>query len=198
MIFPAKAETADRSLRLWLAVGWIGFAVFPWYVIEDGFWGLSWLADGFPFDSDTAPAAFLLAMGEKIWLAPVIFFLGLPLLALGRRKTDPVFAKILLIAGIGGLTYLTVQGFAIGIRGWNGQWLIDMFGTLGDRQFGLGYGAGMAALAFLFFFHPWACGARRHQGRCVCCQRYRFCRRHRGDFHLLSDSANALRRSTGR
>jgi len=152
VIFPAKTETADRSLRLWLAVGWIGFAIFPWYVIEDGFWGLSWLADGFPFDSDTAPAAFLLAMGEKIWLAPVIFFLGLPLLALGRRKTDPVFAKILLIAGIGGLTYLTVQGFAIGIRGWNGQWLVDMFGTLGDRQFGLGYGAGMAALAFLFFF----------------------------------------------
>ena len=151
MISRTKTETANRHLLLWLAVGWAGFAVFPWYVIDDGFWSLGWLLNGFPFDSDTAPAAFLLAQGQKPWLAPVIFFLGLPLLALGRRKSDPVFAKVLLFAGIGGLAFLTVQGFAIGIRGWNGAMLTDWFGPLDDRQFGMGYGAGMAALAFLFF-----------------------------------------------
>ncbi|VAW12165.1 Ferric iron ABC transporter, permease protein [hydrothermal vent metagenome] len=137
-------------MLFWLAVGWIGFAVFPWYALYDGFWDFGWLWGGYPFDSETAPAAFLVAQGQKLWLAPLAFFLGVPLLALGRPKTDPVFARVLLFAGIGGLTYLTVQGFAIGIPGWTGQWLVDWFGPLGDRQFGMGYGAGMAALAFLF------------------------------------------------
>ena len=44
-----------RIIAFWLAVGAAGFAVLPWYVVEDGFWSLVWLTDGWPFDSDYAP-----------------------------------------------------------------------------------------------------------------------------------------------
>lgn len=146
-----QRATADRTVLLWLAVGILGFLLFPWYVIEDGFWGLEWIADGYPFDTEYAPAAFLLAQGEKLWLAPVLPLLMLPLAALGRRKDDPVFSGILIAAGVAGLAYLLLQGFSIGIRGWNWSVLEATFGPLGDRQFGMGYGGAMAALAFLFF-----------------------------------------------
>ena len=44
----------NRTVALWLAVGWVGFAVLPWYAIDDGFWSLAWL-DGYPTDIDYAP-----------------------------------------------------------------------------------------------------------------------------------------------
>ena len=52
------------TVMLWLAVGWIGFAVLPWYGVEDGFFTLSWLFDGYPTNSDVAPALFLNLQGE--------------------------------------------------------------------------------------------------------------------------------------
>ncbi len=45
----------DRHLAWWLALGWAGFAVLPWYAIEDGFWSFGWVAEAF-VDRDYAPA----------------------------------------------------------------------------------------------------------------------------------------------
>ncbi len=135
---------------MWLTAGLAGFVLLPWYVQEDGLWSFEWLFDGYPFDSDYAPAAFLLAQGLKPWLWPLVVFLLLPIAALGRRKTEPIFATILLISGIGGLFWLLLQGFAIGIQGWQFGFLETLFGPLGDRQFGLGYGALLIATYFLF------------------------------------------------
>ncbi|HBY13090.1 MAG TPA: iron ABC transporter permease, partial [Rhodobacteraceae bacterium] len=42
------------------------------------------------------------------------------------------------------------QGFGIGIRGFNYPILSQVFGELGDRQYGMGYGGLMVASAFLF------------------------------------------------
>ncbi len=140
----------NRVVLLWLCIGMVGFFLLPWYVQEDGFWSFEWLIGGYPFDSDYAPAAFLLGQGIKLWLAPLALFLALPLIVLGRHKTDPLFAKILLISGIGGLSWLLLQGFAIGIKGWQFDTFEAMFGPLGDRQFGLGYGAMLLAACFLF------------------------------------------------
>ncbi len=44
------------------------------------------------------------------------------------------------------------QGFGIGIRGFSFDWLTALFGDLGDRQFGMGYGALILASSFLFIF----------------------------------------------
>ena len=141
----------DRTVALWLAVVWVSLLILPWYTLEDGFFSFEWL-DGYPLDTDYAPALFLIGQGEKLWLAPLFIFAAMPLALSGRIKSDPLFARILIVAGLGGLTWLMVQGFAIGIRGWQLQSLEAWFGPLGDRQFGLGYGALFAAAAFLFFF----------------------------------------------
>ena len=140
----------NKVVLLWLIVALVGFVLLPWYVQEDGLWSFEWLFDGYPIDSDYAPAAFLLAQGIKSWLWPLVVFLLLPIAALGRRKTEPIFATILLISGIGGLFWLLFQGFAIGIQGWQFGFLETLFGPLGDRQFGLGYGALLIATYFLF------------------------------------------------
>ena len=144
-------QTTHPVLIFWIIAGWVGFFLLPWYGVGD-FFTFEWLIDGYPFDEDYAPAAFLIGQGEKLWLAPMFLGLLLPLLALGRRKTDPIYAKLLIAAGAIGFGWLILQGFAIGIRGWNFDWAQSLFGALDDRQYGMGYGALICASAFLFLF----------------------------------------------
>ena len=47
-----------RGLLLWLIVGWVGWAVLPWYALEDGLLDPGWIEDGWIFDRDAAPALF--------------------------------------------------------------------------------------------------------------------------------------------
>lgn len=145
-------NTTPPVLILWIIAGWVGFGLLPWYGIEDGFWTFEWLLDGYPFDEDYAPAVFLIAQGEKLWLSPLLIPLALPLLALRYQKSDPVYARLLVLAGALGFAWMIVQGFSIGIRGYNFAWMNAAFGPLDDRQFGMGYGALLCASAFLFLF----------------------------------------------
>jgi iron(III) transport system permease protein len=145
-------EARPPVLILWIIVGWVGFFLVPWYGVEDGFFRFGWLLDGYPFDTDYAPAAFLLAQGEKLWLSPLLLPLIASLAVLRLRKSDPSYATILILVGAIGFSILIVQGFGIGIRGFNFAWLTAIFGELGDRQFGMGYGALLLATSFLFLF----------------------------------------------
>ena len=144
-------QTSNSVLVFWIIAGLVGSFLLPWYGVED-FFTFEWLTDGYPFDADYAPGAFLIAQGEKLWLAPLIVPLLAPFAVLKKRKTDPVYAKILILAGAFGFGWLILQGFAIGIRGWNFEWASALYGDLGDRQFGMGYGALIVASAFLFLF----------------------------------------------
>ncbi len=144
--------SAQPALIFWIIVGWVGFLILPWYGVEDGFLSFGWLFDGYPFDEDYAPAAFLIAQGEKLWLAPLALPLIASLFAINRKKSDPYYATILILVGAIGLGWLMAQGFGIGIRGFNFEWLKSLFGELGDRQYGMGYGGLFLASAFLFLF----------------------------------------------
>ncbi|MFK7859783.1 MAG: ABC transporter permease [Granulosicoccus sp.] len=146
-----------NSSRLWLLIGLFGFCILPWYILEDGLWGFEWLVDGYPFDTDYAPALFLIMQGEKLWLAPMLFFLLLPWIGeiFTRSISDSSVASIrranvLLIAGVAGLAWVAIQGYGIGLRGWNFEALGTLFGPLDDRQFGMGAGALLVVAAFLF------------------------------------------------
>jgi len=147
-----------NSARLWLWIGLLGFCVLPWYILEDGLWSFEWLFDGYPYDTDYAPALFLILQGEKLWLSPLLLFLLLP--GIGKffsaRSGDFSVlatrrANVLIIAGIAGLVWMLLQGFGIGLRGWNFAALDALFGALDDRQFGMGAGALLVAAAFLFW-----------------------------------------------
>jgi len=141
----------NRTVALWLAVGLTGFTVLPWYGIEYGFWNFEWLSEGYPLDGASAPGVLQVFLGGKPWLAPLALFLLAPAAVLRRRKSDPLFAKVLLLAGGGGLAYLLIQAFAVGLNGWQLGFLEALFGPLEARQFGLGYGALLVSTALLFY-----------------------------------------------
>ena len=144
-------QPANPVLIFWIAIGLVGFFAVPWYGVED-FFKFEWLIDGYPFDADYAPVAFLLGQAEKLWLAPLILPLLAPFAVLRKRKSDPLYARVLIVAGAIGLGWIILQGFSIGIRGWNFGWLQVFFGDLNDRQYGMGYGGMLVAVAFLFLF----------------------------------------------
>ncbi len=148
----ATEETRHPVLIFWIVAGWIGFFLIPWYGVDGGFFRFGWLLDGYPFNPDSAPAASLLAQGEKLWLAPLVLPLLLSLVALGRPKSDPLYSQSLIIAGALGFAWIVAQGFGIGIRGFNYEWLQAVYPEFGDRQFGMGYGALAITSAFLFLF----------------------------------------------
>ena len=144
-------QPANPVLIFWIAIGLVGFLAVPWYGVED-FFKFEWLIDGYPFDADYAPAAFLLVQAEKLWLAPLILPLLAPFAVLLKRKSDPLYARVLIVAGAIGLGWIILQGFSIGIRGWNFGWLRVFLGDLNDRQYGMGYGGMLVTVAFLFLF----------------------------------------------
>ncbi|MDA9346784.1 iron ABC transporter permease [bacterium] len=144
-------QPANPVLIFWIAIGLVGFFAVPWYGVED-FFKFEWLIDGYPFDADYAPAAFLLGQAEKLWLAPLILPLLAPFAVLLKRKSDPLYARVLIVAGAIGLGWIILQGFSIGIRGWNFGWLRVFLGDLNDRQYGMGYGGMLVTVAFLFLF----------------------------------------------
>jgi iron(III) transport system permease protein len=152
MRYREEATGLHPVVLLWTIAGWVGFGLLPWYGIDGNFFLLGWLADGWPFEPDVAPGLFLVAAGEKTWLAPLAPLLLLPLATWGRPKSDPWFGRILIIVGLAGLAWIVAQGWAIGLRGWQYGWLEGLFGPLDDRQFGMGYGAALTAMAFLFLF----------------------------------------------
>ena len=139
----------NRPAALWLAVGWGGFALLPWYGVEDGFWSFAWLSE-YPAGADVAPAVLQILAVGRWWLAPLVLGLAAPLAVLWRRRTDPLFSTVLLAAGSFGTVCLLAQGFAIGIGGWEYPSLERLFGPLDDRQFGMGYGALLVSASFLF------------------------------------------------
>lgn len=146
----ATTKKSHSVLTFWIVAGWVGYLVLPWYMVDGGLWSFEWLMDGYPFDDDYAPAAFLIGQGEKLWLAPLLIPLALPLLVIGRPKSDPLYAKVIILAGTLGFGWLIAQGFSVGIRGFNFEWLKAIFGEPKIRQFGMGYGAMICASAFLF------------------------------------------------
>ena len=135
------------SVLIWLAAGWAGFALLPWYGLEDGITRTPvryWLGD----EAGTGLAQALLH--GRWWLLPLAACLAAPLLVLRRERDDPRMALLLVVAGAAGMAWLAIQGFALTHRGWNWTWLGSVLGPTSQRQFGMGWGAALTATALLF------------------------------------------------
>jgi iron(III) transport system permease protein len=152
-----------RSAIGWLVLGWIGVAILPWYGLEGS--GLAALF-GYP---DAAPALLHGVLFGRPWLLPLALPLAIPLLALRYERDDPRIATCLIAAGVLGLAWMILQGFAIRHTGW-ADWLAALFGNKGPRQAGMGYGAALTGTAFLMLL----CAGLAARGFC------------RGDFFTVS------------
>ena len=140
-----------RNLGLWLAVGWVGFAVLPWNAIGgQGFLAFRWLGS-YPLGLREGPAAVQLVEHGRLWLLPLGLALALPALLFVRQIGIGGAARILIVAGGGGFATTLAIALAIDIGGWTWPALATFFGALPGRQPGLGYGALAVAGASLMF-----------------------------------------------
>jgi iron(III) transport system permease protein len=134
-------------LAVWLALGWFALLLLPWYAVGPGFWSFGWLGG---IGSLEAGSAVMQAFFQGRWyLWPVILAFVPPLLAPRRHRDDPAFPGLLAASGAFGLAWLAIEGFAIGIRGWNVPALESAFGPVAPQP-GMGYGALLAGTALLF------------------------------------------------
>ncbi|MGA0769648.1 MAG: ABC transporter permease, partial [bacterium] len=141
-----------KALLLWLIVGWFGALVLPWYQAYDGFWSFIWIEDGWPLDDEYAPGILQIFIQDRWWLLPLLICIGLPIICLGWKRDDPRLASLLMGCGGVGLCWILLQGFLIGLRGWNSEALQLLLGSSGPSQEGMGYGALLVASCLLFLF----------------------------------------------
>jgi iron(III) transport system permease protein len=132
---------------IWLAVGWSGFALLPWYGLEDG---ITRTPLRFYLGDEAGPGLVQAAMHGRWWLWPVAAALALPLAAIGRRLDERRIGTLFILAGGIGLAWIWIQGFALTHRGWGWSVLAELFGPTRQRQFGMGWGAAATATGLLF------------------------------------------------
>jgi len=141
---------ALRGLVLpWLVAGWLGVLLLPWYAFEGNFWSFGWIAA--IADAGASPALLQVFMHGKIWLLPIVLALVPPIFLLNRPRDDLRANAILIACGGVGLGWMLFEGFAIGLHGWNFPTLAALLPEV-DPQPGMGYGALVASLVFLYLF----------------------------------------------
>jgi iron(III) transport system permease protein len=154
-----------RSTLAWLVLGWIGFTILPWYGIEGGI-GVAAL---FRYPEGASALVQGLLFG-RWWLLPLVVPLALPLLTFRHGRDDPRIATGLIAAGVLGLLWMLIEGFAIRHDGWSIAWLAAQAPGGGPRQPGMGYGAALTGAAFLMLL----CAGLAARGFC------------RGDFFTVA------------
>jgi iron(III) transport system permease protein len=126
-----------RAAAGWLIAGWAGLLFLPWYGIERaGFFGFGWLAR-FP-DLDTAPAFLQGSLYGRWWLLPLLALFALPLFTQHVGRDDPRGADMLIRAGAGAFVWVFLQGFLIGLRGWEPGIFAPPGTEAGQPPFGMG------------------------------------------------------------
>ena len=132
----------------WMLIGVLGFLIFPWYVTGDGFFSINWILEYSLEDyGSVLPQVFI---NKKYWLLPLVVPLFFPLSTLKLNQSNPIYSKIFLYSGLFGIFYFILQGFSIGIRGWNFEIFQSIFGDV-ENQFGVGSGAVLLCSTFIFY-----------------------------------------------
>ena len=144
----------SRATLGWIVLGWMGYVLLPWYIFDSA---------SHPLLGDYMFAGSGLAHGIRgaWWLLPILVPL---LVALRPTMGSPrgSAGSWLVAAGALGLALMVLQGFTIGLNGWTTEWLKALLGAPGPRQDGMGFGAGLTAVAFLIVL----CHGLAAQGWC--------------------------------
>ena len=132
----------------WVLIGSLGYFILPWYVTGDGFFSINWILEySFENYGSAIPVAFV---NKKYWLLPIIIPLLFPLCAIKLNQNSKLYSKIFIYAGLIGFFYFFLQGFSIGIRGWNYEIFSNIFGNV-EKQYGIGSGAVLTCCTFVFY-----------------------------------------------
>ena len=85
-----------NTLYLWIVIGLTGACLLPWYVVEQGFWTLSWFSTF--TQEDTAPLLFQTLLHGRLWLLPVIILLvigsAIPMIIKSPRILNRALAMV--------------------------------------------------------------------------------------------------------
>nr|WP_256515460.1 iron ABC transporter permease [Alsobacter ponti] len=124
----------------------------PWHWLDFSGAGPNWST--YPLGGAGSGLALALApalgWSGEWWLLPILAPLALASAASLPGRDARVRAGLLIAAGALGLALTLGQGFAVGLRGWNAQWLAALFGAPGPRQEGMGLGGVTVLACFLF------------------------------------------------
>ncbi|HYR01552.1 MAG TPA: iron ABC transporter permease, partial [Casimicrobiaceae bacterium] len=138
-----------RAAVLWLAVGAAGFALVPWYALQDTVWWPTWVAH--IAARDNAPAWLQAWSYGRAWLWPVGALLAAGAWTAGRPPSR-ARAGALLALGASGFAYTLGQGFVIGPQGWYFDALKAVLPPLATGQYGMGLGATLVLASFAMLF----------------------------------------------
>ena len=119
-------------MRLLALVGLAAALLLPWYDLD---------AQGWTLASVIAPGASLAVSGAQArpWL--LVLLASVAATCLVALRPAPRTGGWLAALGFSGFAYFLIQGFAIGLRGWDWPLLAGLFGTPGPSQGGMGPGA---------------------------------------------------------
>jgi iron(III) transport system permease protein len=134
----------SRHILLVLIAAGFGLVVLPWYGVAAGFWSFGWLRA--PAESANASGLIQVLLHGRFWLWPLPVLLVIALIECLRREGPR--GRIIAWCGGLGLAYLLLQGFAIGLKGWNFAGLERVFGPT-TPQIGMGGGAFITGTGFL-------------------------------------------------
>jgi iron(III) transport system permease protein len=143
---PRRVAGDSRSAGMfWIAVGFAGFALVPWYADARSYGLPSWLIDGIA--EEAAPAWLHAWSYGRAWLWPIGAILAAAAACIAAR-VPRARALGLLIAGAAGLLYTLGQGFAIGLADGASSTLAAAFPALAIGQRGMGLGAALVSASF--------------------------------------------------
>lgn len=152
----------NKTSFLWLAVGWVGACLLPWYAVDTGFFSFDWLHNA--NDSDNAAALFQVLDHGRWWLAPPVATLVITLMLTLVLRQQRTVAWVLLSMGLISLACIVIESFSIGRTG--PAILVDSLsqGAAATGQPGLGAGALLVIVASLFITTTGIAGLKRGGG----------------------------------
>ncbi len=137
----------QRALQGWVVLGLLGFALLPWYFLQQ-----MTLAEAMPgiwAGAETASASVQALHHGRPWLWTGLAGLLVCGLAVARVWSARMQGILLLLGGGLGLLGLVASGFAIGATGWSFELLQAWWGDLPTGQFGMGWGAALVLLSLV-------------------------------------------------
>lgn len=148
------------ATKLALLLGWLGYAVLPWYFVEGmSLTRLDWAA-GYPLGKAGSALALGLS-GQAPWLLPIGAALA-AITAFVASRDAARTATVLIWAGALGLALLFAQGFAIALENQGIPWLAALLGSAGATQRGMGGGAFVTVVSLLLLL----CHGLAYRGIC--------------------------------